>query len=319
MTAGMMNITLSIPVLATFLAVYLGVLAMTRKEESLENRLRRFTAWRSPTGNSMKKNSIRNLLTQIARFTPSHWGEKLDQELMRGGIPLKGNEFLVLQGFLALLLFTLAILVFRNLGIAVLFLGIGIILPRIYLNHAQKKKYGRFNNQLSDALLIMANSLQAGFSLLQAMDMVSQEMQEPISGELRVTLREMTYGTSTEVALQHFSERVGSTDLDLLVTAILIQRQVGGNLSEVLNNIHVTIQDRLRIQKEIRTLTAQGRTSGYLIAALPFGIAAVLLVINPSYMNILFTRPLGWGLIISGLFSQLIGFLIIRKIISIKV
>ncbi|MHB1651930.1 MAG: type II secretion system F family protein [Desulfitobacteriaceae bacterium] len=316
---GLMTIELAISVLATFLAVYIGVLSLSGREESLENKLRRYTAWRAPAGNVSGKTGVKGLLTKIARFTPARWGESLDRELMRGGIPLKGGEFLVIQLFLTFLLFVAAFLGSRNLGVAFLSMALGAVLPRLYVQHSRKKRYAKFDNQLADALLIIANSLKAGFSFLQAMEMVGQEMPEPISGELRLTLREMTYGTATETALEHLSERVGSADLDLLVTAILIQRQVGGNLSEVLGNIHATIQDRLRIQKEIRTLTAQGRTSGYLIAGLPFGIAAILFVINPAYLSIMFTRPLGWGLIAGGLLSQLVGFLFIRKIIAIRV
>lgn len=148
--------------------------------------------------------------------------------------------------------------------------------------------------------------------------MVSQEMPNPISGEFKITLREMTYGTSTETALSNLAERVGSDDLDLLVTAVLIQRQVGGNLAEVLVNIHSTIADRIRIQQEIKTLTAQGRMSGYVIGALPFGIAGILSVINPSYLKLLFTTSLGLALLATGLISQFIGFLIIRKIIAVE-
>jgi len=195
----------------------------------------------------------------------------------------------------------------------------GGAIPRLWLKSAQKKKRSQFNNQLADALLVLANSLRAGFSLLQAMEMVSQEMPNPISGEFHLALREMTYGTATETALIHLSERVGSDVLDLLVTAMLIQRQAGGNLAEVLLNIHATIQDRLRIQQEIKTLTAQGKMSGYVIAALPFGIAAVLSVSNPSYLSVLFTNPIGWAMLAGGLISQFIGFLIIRKIITIEI
>jgi tight adherence protein B len=195
---------------------------------------------------------------------------------------------------------------------------LGYMLPQIWLKMAQKRKKINFNNQLIDALLIIANSLKAGFSFLQAMDLVSKEMTDPIAGELQFCLREMNYGTPTEEALLNLSDRVGSDDLDLLVTAILIQRQVGGNLAEVLQNIHGTIQDRLRIQREIKTLTAQGRISGFIIAALPFGMAAILWAINPGYMKVLITEKLGLVMVAIGITFEIIGFLVIRKIISIK-
>ncbi|MDI6812986.1 MAG: type II secretion system F family protein [Desulfitobacteriaceae bacterium] len=318
MNEGMGAVGLAIPVVATFLTVYIALLALVGSRESLDSKLRRYTVWRTPMRTETQGLSFKVFLAKAGGFTPIRWRDTLDRELVRADIPLKGGEFLILQAILALLCFAVGFAITRKLGIGLLFFSIGAFLPRFYLQRAQKRKYRQFNNQLADALLIMANSLRAGFSLLQAMDMVSQEMPEPIASEFRLALREMTYGTATEMALQHLSERVGSADLDLLVTAILIQRQVGGNLSEVLQNIHETIQDRLRIQREIRTLTAQGRTSGYLIAMLPFGIAVLLLFINPAYLGVFVTRPIGWALIAGGLFSQLIGFLLIRRIVAIK-
>lgn len=318
MNEGMSAVLIAIAVGATFLAVYLALSAIFASRESLDSKLRRYTVWRAPLQPVTRMLNLKEFLSKAGRLTPARWREGLDRELQRAGIPLKGGEFLILQAILALLFFLLGFVITRKLGIGLLLFTLGALFPRFYLQRAQKQKYSQFNNQLADALLIIANSLRAGFSLLQAMDMVSQEMPEPISSEFRYTLREMTYGTATETALQHLSDRVGSADLDLLVTAILIQRQVGGNLSEVLQNIHETIQDRLRIYKEIRTLTAQGRTSGYLIAMLPFGIALLLLVINPAYIGVLVTRPIGWALIGGGLFSQFLGFLVIRRIIAIK-
>ncbi len=319
MVNGMAQTVTIISVVATFLAVYLGVLALVRREETLEVKLQRFTALRAPVNIGADKRELKHLLTRLGRIAPRRWTEGLDIELIRGNIPLKGGEFLVLQGFFSVLFFLIGVVLTQKIYGGILFSIIGWILPRVWLNSAQKKKRRQFNNQLADALLVLANSLRAGFSLLQAMEMVSQEMPDPISGEFKHTLREMTYGTATETALIHLSERVGSDVLDLLVTAMLIQRQAGGNLAEILLNIHATIQDRLRIQQEIKTLTAQGRMSGYIIASLPFGIAAVLSVLNPSYLSVLFNNPIGWALLAGGLTSQLIGFIIIRKIIAIEV
>lgn len=316
MVKGMAQTVILISVVATFLAVYLAVLALARREETLEAKLQRFTALRAPSNPGTSKRDLKHLLTLLGRFAPRRWSEGLDLELIRGNIPLKGGEFLVLQAFLTVLFLLIGLMLTQKIYGGILFAVAGGVLPRLWLKSAQKKKRRQFNNQLADALLVLANSLRAGFSLLQAMEMVSQEMPNPISGEFHLALREMTYGTDTETALIHLSERVGSDVLDLLVTAMLIQRQAGGNLAEVLLNIHVTIQDRLSIQQEIKTLTAQGRLSGYIIAALPFGIAAVLSVLNPSYLSVLFSNPIGWAMLAGGLTSQFIGFLIIRKIIA---
>jgi tight adherence protein B len=313
------NLVIWTAAVSTFLTVYLMILTFSNREESLEEKLQRFTALRGPNTPVSGKKGFKVLLTRLGGFTPKRWREKLDRELMRGDIQLKGGEFLVLQGFLSLTFFLAGILILQDILLSLLFFFTGGFIPRFWLKSAQKRKRIQFNNQLADSLLILANSLRAGFSLLQAMEMVSQEMPNPISGEFKLTLREMTYGTSTEIALVHLGERVGSDDLDLLVTAVLIQRQVGGNLAEVLMNIHTTIQDRLRIQQEIKTLTAQGRMSGYIIGGLPFGIAAVLSFLNPGYLKLFITEPIGWIMIGVGVFSQIVGFIIIRNIINVEV
>lgn len=312
------NMSLWLAAVSVFLATYFTLLGFTRRKETLEERLKRFTALRPMNPSVSDKKTFKDLLSRLGVFTPKRWREKLDRELLRGDIPLKGGEFIVLQEFITLLFFLVGLLITRSLILSLLLLGVGGFIPRLFLKRAQNKKRKQFNNQLADSLLILANSLRAGFSLLQAMEMVSQEMPNPISGEFKIALREMTYGTPTETALLNLADRVGSDDLELLVTAILIQRQVGGNLAEVLINIHTTIEDRLRIQMEIKTLTAQGRMSGYIIGALPLAIAGVLTVLNPSYLKLLYTTPLGLILLGIGVFSEIIGFLIIRKIITVK-
>lgn len=319
MVNWLVQTVLLISVVAIFFTVHFGILGLVHREESLDVKLRRFTALRATVNPGKDKRDLKHLLTLLGRLAPRRWSEVLDIELIRGNIPLKGGEFIVLQGFLGFLFLLTGLMLTQRIYPGILFSIAGLILPRIWIKSAQKKKLRQFNSQLADALLILANSLRAGFSLLQAMEMVSQEMPNPISGEFYLALREMTYGTATETALIHLSERVGSDVLDLLVTAMLIQRQAGGNLAEILQNIHATIQNRLSIKQEIRTLTAQGRISGYIIAGLPFGIAMVISLLNPNYIKVLFTHPIGWVMLGSGIISQFIGFLVIRKIVSIEI
>lgn len=315
------KITIMIASGTTFLAVYLGILALVRREETLAVKLQRFTAMREPINieSESKKRDPKLMLTKLGRLAPRRWSQGLDIELIQGNVPLRGAEFLALQWIFVVLFFLTGLVLTHEIYGALILSVVGWIIPRMWLRYAQKKKRRQFNNQLADALLVLANSLKAGFSLLQAMEMVSQEMSNPISGEFQLALKEMIYGTATETALIHLSERVGSDVLDLLVTAMLIQRQAGGNLAEVLLNIHETIQNRLRVQQEIKTLTAQGRMSGYIIAALPFGIAAGLSIINPNYLSILFANQIGMVMLAGGLVSQFIGFIIIRKIVTIEV
>lgn len=312
-----------IPVASTFFTIllFLTALQTSRQGTSLGARLHGFTVLRSPLNEQHhhEKRNLRQILSKLADYAPARLSKKLEKELMKAGIPLSGGEFVVLQFLFALVFGLLGLLVSRNLLICLVAGVLGYILPQLWLKRTQKRKNEQFNNQLTGALLIIANSLKAGFSFMQAMDMVSREMSDPIASELQFALREMNYGTPTEEALNNLSDRVDSEDLDLAITAILIQRQVGGNLAEVLQNIHSTIQDRIRIKMEIKTLTAQGRISGYIIAALPFLIGAFFSVINPEYMKLLITEKLGLMMLAGGLISEFIGFMIVRKIVNIKV
>ena len=301
-----------------FFLLYFILLALKPQDESVEERIDRLTAKKS-NKEPKKKASVKEYISHLSHLTPKKWTKKLDEELLSSGIPLNGGEFIILQIFL-LILFALIGLALSSLSPAALLLPLfGLFLPRIYILSVQNKKTQKFNNQLSDVLLVLANSLKAGFSLFQAMDMASQEMPEPISSELKITLKEMTYGESTESALTNLTRRVRSKDLELMVTAILIQRQIGGNLAEILLGIHETIQERLNLMGEVRSLTAQGRLSGYLIAAVPFAIALIVSIIQPEYLTILFSSRVGITMVVIGLFMQLLGFLAINKIVKIKV
>lgn len=302
---------------AGFLVIFFLALATKSPDESIESRVKRLTAEKN-SQEPKEKFSWKKTVTLLARFTPQKWTKQLDLELLHSGIPITGGEFIIIQSFLLILLTLVASILTPFNKLAVLLPIFALIIPRLYIIHSQNIKTRKFNNQLADVLLILANSLKAGFSLLQAMEMASQEMPDPISAEIKTTLKEMTYGESTESALLNFSKRIKSRDLDLMVTAILIQRQIGGNLAVILLNIHETIQERLRIQAEIKSLTAQGRLSGYIIAFIPFGMALVISLIQPDYLNELLQSSAGKLLIVMGILSQIIGFLAINKIVNIK-
>lgn len=303
--------------ISLFAGIIVGILILSfrPRHKSIAQQLHKFTSWQPQVNEKTRGSSLKIL----ASYIPSGWGKSRDIDLIRANIPFNGNELYVLQIVFASILGGLGILVTHKVLAAVVLCILGWIIPLAYVKHEKDQQLRLFNGQLADTLNLMANALRSGFSFLQAMDMASREMPTPLSTEWGSALKEMQLGVSTEQALENLSARVGSADLDLMVTAITIQRQVGGNLSEVLSNIHNTIKDRLRIQKEIQTLTAQGRISGYLIAGLPFFIALLLLFINPSYLGLLISKPLGWEMIGGGLVSQAIGFVIIRRIVNIKV
>lgn len=251
---------------------------------------------------------------EAVRFT-----KQIEIELQKGDIPLRGYEFIFLT--VALILgFVFLVFVWNSNPISMSVAGLlGLISPLIYLRLKQQQKMFKFNNQIGDALVMVSNSLKAGYGFLQAIDMVAKEMAPPIRTEFARVIQEINLGMTTEDALIHLAERVPSPDLDLVITAMLIQRQIGGNLSEILDNISQTIRERIKIKGEVKALTAQGRLSGLIIGILPVGIGAFLLLVNPNYIMQLFTDPRGQFLLGYAAVAELIAVLIIRKIITIKV
>ena len=192
-------------------------------------------------------------------------------------------------------------------------------IPFVVLQICRKRRVKAFAQQLGDALTLAANSLRTGYSFIQAFDMVAREMLPPISVEFARTVKETNLGIPMEDALVSMAKRVNSKDFDLVITSVLIQRQVGGNLAEILDNIARTIRERVRIRNEIKTLTAQGRISGLIIGLLPFGLALAIYVINPEYISLLFVHPVGRMILTGALAGQLIGILLIRRIVAIEV
>jgi tight adherence protein B len=196
---------------------------------------------------------------------------------------------------------------------------LGYFLPRIYVGRRIGGRLGAFNKQLADTITLLSNSLRAGSSFLQSIELVSRETPAPMGEEMGRVVREVNLGLGMEEALANLVRRIRSDDLDLMVTAIGVQQQVGGNLAEILDTIAFTIRERVRIKGDINTLTAQGRMSGYLVAFLPIGIAITLNFINPAFMQPLFTQLLGQILLTVGGIMMIIGFFAIQKIVSIKV
>jgi tight adherence protein B len=165
----------------------------------------------------------------------------------------------------------------------------------------------------------MVRSLQAGHSFSSALQMVATEMPDPIAREFGKTYEEQNLGLNIKAALENLVERVPILDLKLCVTAVLIQREIGGNLSEVLKNIGHTIRERFRIQGEIRVKSAQARLSGYIVSALPFFLFFWINLVNPAYMKTLYDHPNGFYILAAGVVMQVVGWLIIRKIVNIEI
>ncbi|MGE5553699.1 MAG: type II secretion system F family protein [Betaproteobacteria bacterium] len=317
----------------TTTAVVLLLLSTPLETRRIRERLRRFVDQQGVTPveaalmeeerrrGKTEKNPVRQLLRVVSRSFDSRAGAKqLQVKLERADILLKGSEFLVINLLATAGLALAGLVVTRGNPLAAVGgLVVGWLLPRMYLEQRTVKRQKAFNAQLAEALTVMSNSLKAGYSFLQAMEMVSREMLPPISLEFGRALREVALGVATETALEAMVRRVGSDDLDLVVTCVLIQRQVGGNLAEILDNISHTIRERIRIKGEIKTLTAQGRMSGLIISLLPFALTGLMFALSPKYITQLLTHPLGRPMLVMGLISEGIGVLLIRKITDVEV
>src|SRR5437867_3140893 len=243
---------------------------------------------------------------------------KVQRDLARANLKLKVSEYYYIRLGAALGLgLVLGVLRDPVSGLVGLFLG--YMLPRFYVGRRIGGRLGAFNKQLPDVITLLSNSLRAGSSFLQSIELVSRETPAPMGEEMGRVVREVNLGLGLEEALANLVRRIKSDDLDLMVTAIGVQQQVGGNLAEILDTIAFTIRERVRIKGEINTLTAQGRMSGYLVAFLPIGIAITLNFINPAFMQPLFTQLLGQILLGVGGVMMVIGFFMIQKIVSIKV
>ncbi len=192
-------------------------------------------------------------------------------------------------------------------------------LPLIHVYWRRKKRFDSFLEQLPDALDLISRALSAGHAFSEALHMVSIEMPEPIATEFRKTYEEQNLGLSVKLALENLTQRMPLLDLKMCVTAVLIQRETGGNLAEILEKVAYTIRERFRIMGDLKTLTTSSRMSAWLLCGLPIFVAIAVTVMNPDYMSVLWKDPRGHYLIAAALFLQITGMLIVRKILKIKI
>lgn len=256
-----------------------------------------------------KKGDSRRLISVSKEFS---------NYLAMAGVKLKGNEFILLWIMCTFTPVLLANLITSNILTSAALAITGFAIPPILVMRARKQRQEEFSKQLGDSLVIMANSIKAGFSFQQAMGSIATEMQPPISTEFAKALREVRYGSSLSDALKHMVDRVKSKDLDLLVSAVLTSTQVGGNLSDILGVISETVRERIKIKAEVKVLTSSGRTSGLIIGLLPVVIILGLMVINPTYFEEFFASTIGKLMLGVSVLLEITGFAVINKIVDIK-
>ncbi len=265
-----------------------------------------------------QKDEIRRRVRDSRRRMPIKISQLLRDQLTSAGIPMRAEEFMGAWVLLALLPSMGAALLGARFFVCMLLALIGLVLPPLYVKHSRGKRVRAFEAQLADAVTSMSNCLKSGLTFQQGMLSIADQMPEPVAGEFGRTIREVQLGNTMEAALNNFTRRMPSPDLKLMVTAILISQQVGGSLSEVMDSIAQTIYDRIRVKNDVRTLTSQGRMSGFVIGGLPIAIALILSVINPGYMDFFFKEEVGKILLGVAVGMETFGFLVIRKIITVK-
>jgi tight adherence protein B len=244
-------------------------------------------------------------------------------ELQRAGDPLSVNEYQGLQtgfglalGFVGVIAMSVldGMPVWLGLTLATGLMLLGWRLPHTFVNRVKARRQAQIADQLPGALTAIAKSLRAGTGLLQAFAYAASETPAPLGKELQITLRDLQLGADPEATYVALSERVGNPDLDIAVTAILIQRNVGGNLSEILGNVTRTIRERVKIQTEIRVLTARHRLQGNLVAALPVGVAIMFITLNPENGSLLYETGAGRVALAVGIGFELAGLWLIRRL-----
>jgi tight adherence protein B len=246
-------------------------------------------------------------------------GSDLSTQLARANLKLTVGEFAALTVILVVLAGAASFAWKRDIIVTAVACLLAFFAPRAYVGLRRGRRLKAFNSQLGDTINLMVNSIRAGYSILQAMRAVSDEMAPPISEEFGRVVQEVQLGIPLDDALAHMLRRVPSEDLDMMITAINIQREVGGNLAEVLESISFTIRERIRIKGEIKALTAQSRISGYMVALVPVVLAGVIYLINPEFMGLLFQHTCGHIMLGVAVLGIGAGFFVINKVVDIDV
>jgi tight adherence protein B len=321
--------TTLVPAALIFAAVAFGTISLALLVDILQERSRRREAvrqLRAFTNNPQAEGpgllrgfegQLPDWLVPVAARVPAL--EDLRLMLEQAGSSMPVARFLVISMGLALAL-GLGILVLTLQWLAgIVAAAFGAMLPYLIFRQKRKKRFYRFEEQLPEAIDMLGRAIRAGHPLSSGLKMVAEEATEPVASEFRRTHEEHRFGLAFEDAMLAMADRVRIVDVRILVTAILIQREVGGNLAEVLDNLASVIRARFTIRRQLRVYTAQGRFSGYVLAVLPIAVGAAVYSLNPPYIMLLFTDPLGKLLVLTAVIFQLIGFLWIRKIVNIEI
>jgi tight adherence protein B len=316
--------------LTVLLAVFSFVVGIRgRRHGAMEERLQSFRSERQtveaqgPEGSVlMKQRSYSGLPLLSALVGQLRGSEKVALNLERAGVPLRVGEYYIIRYVAALLFFTVPFIFSR--GVLAFILGVGMAvlgysLPAIWVSSKRSTLAKRLDAQMVEMLGMVANSLKSGYGLMQSFEFASNQIDPPLATELQRMLRDANLGMSNEDALRAMGERIGSPDMDMVLTAINIQSAVGGNLAEILEGVAFTMRERERIRGEITILTSQQRMTGIIIGGLPVAMGLLFMLINPDYMGLLFTTTAGQVMLLAAVALEFLGAMSMKKILAIEV
>lgn len=266
----------------------------------------------------IEKKVRKSLFSGLAKLVPKRKDSSTSKKLIQANIALTAEELfiykLLFSSAIAFMVFALTKLII----VGIIFFIIVWIIPNLWLNSRIKTRSKQFNEQLNGGLSLISNALKAGHSFMQALSIAAKETDGAFADEFKILIKEINFGIPQPIAFDNLLIRIPSQDMQLVVNAIAIQSEIGGNLSEILENISETIRERQRLKNEMSALTAQGKLTGMIITLLPLFLMGVLYLINREYIMVLFTTPIGLGLLGLSFVSELIGVFFINKIINIE-
>jgi tight adherence protein B len=257
--------------------------------------------------------AIDALLRRSSRVTD------IQKMLAQGGMSIRAGNFLGLSALVGIAATFLAYALSKRAEVAWVAMLIGFVLPYSYASYRRNKRFEKFEELFPEAIDTLARAVRAGHAFTTALEMITDEVAEPVSGEFRQLYEEQKFGMPVRDALLNLTERVPLVDIKFFVTAVMLQRETGGNLAEILDNLSYVIRERFKIQRQVRVYTAQGRLTMALLMGMPPIIIVVMMVLNPSFIRPLFSDPIGHTLLVAGITLQTIGYFVIRKIIRIQV
>jgi tight adherence protein B len=243
----------------------------------------------------------------------------LQKVLAQGSLDVRAGNFLMLCVASALVLALVAFIAGGSLLFAWVGLVLGFFLPYAYATHMRKKRFQKFEEKFPEAIDTLARAVRAGHAFTTALEMIANEVSEPVAGEFRQLYEEQKFGLPVRDALLNLADRIPLVDVKFFITAVMLQRETGGNLAEILDNLSYVIRERFKILRQVRVHTAQGRLTMVLLMALPPTIVVIMQILNPGFIRPLFADPIGHALIVGGITLQTLGYFVIRRIIRIQV